>query len=101
MEAELHAFLTSALDGDKWYALYSGCFAPGIRYPLDKKLVEPEIWSEPCGEDKNLLPLPKIKLRFLNRPALNLIAILTELSRFFLAKASLNKPMMNLSMCLN
>jgi hypothetical protein len=28
MNVELYAFLTSALDGDEWSALYPGCFNP-------------------------------------------------------------------------
>jgi len=33
VEVELHAFLTSALDGDAWSASRHGCFIPRERTP--------------------------------------------------------------------
>jgi hypothetical protein len=34
VEAELHTFLTSALDGDEWSNSSSGCFTPRKRAPI-------------------------------------------------------------------
>jgi hypothetical protein len=33
VEVQLHAFLTSALDGGEWSASHPGCFTPGERAP--------------------------------------------------------------------
>jgi len=32
MEVELHAFLTSELDGGEWSVLHPGCFTPGTHW---------------------------------------------------------------------
>jgi hypothetical protein len=40
-----------------------------LRYPLDRRLDEPQSWSEFCEEKKNLLPLPGIEPKFRHHPA--------------------------------
>jgi hypothetical protein len=47
IEAWLHSFLTSALDGDEWSASRSGRFALGKepRYPFNRRLGGPQSWS--------------------------------------------------------
>jgi hypothetical protein len=47
---------------------------------MDKILVGPRSKCGRCGEERNLLPLPGIELRFLRRPSYSLLTILTELS---------------------
>jgi hypothetical protein len=50
------------------------------RYPLYKRLGEPQDLYGYYGEEKNLLPLPEIEPRFLGRPARSLVDVPTELS---------------------
>jgi hypothetical protein len=66
VEVELHAFLTSALDVGKWVASRPGRFTPGETaplYPLDKRLGGPQSRSGRGSEEKEVLPLPRIKSR--------------------------------------
>jgi hypothetical protein len=65
-------FLASVLDDDGWYASYS--------YPmaLYRWLGGPHRQSECYGEEKNLLPLPRIEPQLFGQPAHNLAAIPTE-----------------------
>jgi hypothetical protein len=51
------------------------------RYPLYKMLGESQGRSAPYGEQKILMPLPRIKPQLLGRPAFGLVTILTELFR--------------------
>jgi hypothetical protein len=55
MDLQLHAFLTSALDGGKWPASRPGRFTPGERdrwYPLDRRLGGPQSRSGGGGVQK-------------------------------------------------
>jgi hypothetical protein len=57
---ELHAFLTSGLDGGEWSASRPGRFTPGERAPLTHWMggwVGPR-GSGRGGEEKNSRPLP-------------------------------------------
>jgi hypothetical protein len=68
---ELHAFLTSAPDGDEWFAPRSGCFMPKEGTPGAHWTAG---WVDPKaglagGEEENLLTLPGIEHRFLDRQA--------------------------------
>jgi len=53
------------------------------RYPSNRRLGGPQSQSERFGVEKNLLPLPGVKVRLLGHPASSLVTILTELSRYF------------------
>jgi hypothetical protein len=56
----------SALDGGEWLASRPSCLTPGREsphYPLDRKLGAHQNWSGCCGIQKNILPLPGVKLR--------------------------------------
>jgi hypothetical protein len=57
----LHAFLTSALDGDKRSVSNPGCFTPGKspRYPLYRRLGGPQSRSGRSGEVWKSLPCRK------------------------------------------
>jgi hypothetical protein len=67
VEVQTQGFLTSALDGDKWSALGLSPLYP--RYPFHRRLGGPHSRSELCEEEKTLLILSGIELRFLSRPA--------------------------------
>jgi hypothetical protein len=56
------------------------------RYPLDRRLGGSQSLYGGCGEDKNLFQLPGIKPQFLGRPARNIVAISTELSRLHIRR---------------
>jgi hypothetical protein len=59
VEVWLHAFLTSALDGNEWSASDTGHFTLWgkiPRYPFDR-LDGPQSWSGCSGEQKSLPPL--------------------------------------------
>jgi hypothetical protein len=56
VQAKLHTFLTSALDGGDWSASYSGPF----NSPSNERLGGSQSWSKHEGKEKNL-PLPRIK----------------------------------------
>jgi hypothetical protein len=62
VEVQLHAFLTSALDGGEWSASRPGHFTPKERafprYPLDSG---PQNRSGSGGEEKNSLTVPIIE----------------------------------------
>jgi hypothetical protein len=68
-------FLTLALDGGEWLASRPWETAPGTHFIGG--LVGPRAGLDIM--EKDLLPLPKIKPRFLSRPACSLV-ILTALS---------------------
>jgi hypothetical protein len=73
------AFLTSALDKPS----RPGRFITENRTPdAHWTLSGPQSGPERCGEKKNLLPLLGNKLQFLDRLALSVVAIPTELRRF-------------------
>jgi hypothetical protein len=79
MEIELHAFLSSALDGGGGVGgQLNASAAFSLRYPLDRRLGVPQSWSGCCGEEKNpslyRVPNPGSPIR-------GLVTILTELSR--------------------
>jgi len=59
VEIQLHAFLTSALDGGEWSSAHPGHFTP--RYSLDRRLGGPQNHSGCSGEEKNSQPLLGIK----------------------------------------
>jgi hypothetical protein len=56
-----------------------------FRYPLHRRLGEPESQSEVYGEVKNLFDLPGIEYRLLSCLVLSLVAIPTEPSRLLLS----------------
>jgi hypothetical protein len=56
-----------------------------IRRPLHRKLESPQTRSGSYEEEKNLLPLPGIELRFLGQ-ARNLFTVTNELSSFYLGQ---------------
>jgi hypothetical protein len=61
VEAKIHAFLSSVLDGGKWLASRPDRFKPRERVPddlLDRRLGEPQRRSGRGGEEKNTQPLP-------------------------------------------
>jgi hypothetical protein len=54
-EIQLHAFLTSPLDGSEWSVPCTSCFIPPGKEPwyhLDTRLGEPKNWSGYCGKVK-------------------------------------------------
>jgi hypothetical protein len=57
-------------------------FPPGKQppYPLYKRLGGPQSLFRHYGEEKNLLPLPGMKPRFLGRSAISLVARPTKLA---------------------
>jgi hypothetical protein len=80
VEAKLHAFLTSALDGSSQF-ITLGAFSPMERNSCTHWT---GCWvghSRPghCEEQKLLLLLPGIKPRFLERPSHSVVTISTEL----------------------
>jgi hypothetical protein len=72
IEVQLHATLTSALNGGEWTVSHFWEKSPC--YPLDRRY-------ERYGKDKNLLSLLRIEPRLLGCLALSLVATPTELSR--------------------
>jgi hypothetical protein len=84
VEAQLHAYLTSLLDGGVWLASRPSRFTPGERIPDTKWIgfwMVPRARSEGCGEKANILPLTWIESRFFGCPASSLISIVIELSQ--------------------
>jgi len=65
VEAKLHPFLTSALDGGEWLTSQPGLFSPREipYYQFSIGLGVHQSRSGRCGEEKNLLPLPAFELR--------------------------------------
>jgi hypothetical protein len=64
VEVQLHAFLTSALDGGEWSASRPGRFTPqGMNpwYLLDRMLGGPQSRSGCGGEEKNSQTPPGIE----------------------------------------
>jgi hypothetical protein len=63
-EIKLHPFLHSALDGE-WLTSCPYSFTPRKerRYPLNRRVAGLQCRSGPYGEDKNILPLPRIEPR--------------------------------------
>jgi hypothetical protein len=59
MEIQLHAFLTSALDGGEWSVLYPQGKSPW--HPLDRRLGGPQSRAERGNEEKNFKPLPGLE----------------------------------------
>jgi hypothetical protein len=59
VEVQIHAILTSALDGDEWSASRLGRFTPGKSpwFPLDRRLGGPQIRSGRGCEEKDSHPL--------------------------------------------
>jgi hypothetical protein len=78
VEVWLHSFLTPALYGDEWSDSRLGCLVPAETGP-GRYWMGLQIWSERCGEEKKLLPLPRIETQFLGYPSYSLVTILTEL----------------------
>jgi len=57
VEVQLHAFLTSVLEGGEWSTSHLGHFTPwgkSSEYPLDRRLVGPQSWSGHSGKDKKI-----------------------------------------------
>lgn len=48
------------------------------QYPLNRRLGGPQTQSGCCGEEKNIFPMPDIKLQFLSQLANSLVTVLTE-----------------------
>jgi hypothetical protein len=67
MEVQLHAFLTSALDGVEWSASTPGRFT---WYLLDRKLSGSQSRSERCSEEKNSQALPALETPALPPPSI-------------------------------
>jgi hypothetical protein len=63
MEAQLHAFLTSALDVGEWSDTPPGRFTQRKSpwHPLDRRLGGPQNWTGGGGEEKNSQPLPGLE----------------------------------------
>jgi hypothetical protein len=81
VEVQLHAFLTSALDGDELTALHPKCFTPqgkSPQYPLDRRLDGLQNQCS-CGGEEKEDPCPCQELNP-SHPACSLVTILTELS---------------------
>jgi hypothetical protein len=79
VEVQLHAFLTSVLDGGMWSASQPGCFTPGERTLGTHQI---EGWMGPraslAAVAKRKTPSPYCKLNP-DHPAHSLVAIPTEL----------------------
>jgi hypothetical protein len=58
----------------------------GPRYALDRSLFECQCWYGRCREEKNLLSLPGIELRFLGRPVHSLILYRLREAKLFTSK---------------
>jgi len=80
-EVQLHAFLTSALDGNEWSASRLGRFKSGERtpYPSDRRLSGPHSQSGSDGEEKKF---PSLLCQESNpgRPARRLITVLSRIT---------------------
>lgn len=77
VEVQLHSFVTCVLDEGEWSASRLICLAPAKRAPSTPKhsrLGRHQSQSGRCGEQKNLLPWPGIKTRFLGGPAHSLVS---------------------------
>jgi len=77
MEIQLHSFVTWVLDEGEWSASRLSCSAPAKRAlttPKHSRLGRCQSQSGCCGEQKNLLPWPGIKTRFLGGPAHSLVS---------------------------
>lgn len=78
----LGSFLTPVVDGDVWLALHPGCFTHSGKRHLS---IEQEAgWTPELGwmNQKLLLSLLGIKPPFLGHPAISIVAVETEVSRF-------------------
>jgi hypothetical protein len=77
------SFVALALGGCEWSDSHLYCFTLRETAPdtLYRRLGGPQSWSEHCGEEWNILPLPGIKPQLLSHPACSLVTILTELSQ--------------------
>jgi hypothetical protein len=87
VEVQLHAFITSELDGDDCYALRCDRFTSwgkSHRYPLDRRLDGFHNWSGRDGLEKKSLPHP---CRELNPgpPVHILVTTLNELLQIIIA----------------
>jgi hypothetical protein len=74
VDVQLHAFLTSALDGGELSASRPGRFTSQGKspwYPLDRRLGEPQSRSGRGGEEKNSQSPPEIETQNPDRPARN------------------------------
>jgi hypothetical protein len=66
----IHVFLTSELDGGAWQLHAPATLPPRKqppRCPLDRTMDRPECRSGSCGEEINLLSLPRFAPRFLGQ----------------------------------
>jgi hypothetical protein len=64
VKLQLHAFLTSTLDGGEWSASRRGRFTPQGKSPwcpLDGRLGGPQSLCGRGGEEKNSQPLPELE----------------------------------------
>jgi hypothetical protein len=75
---QLNTPVTVPLGVIPWYLLY-------------RRLGEVQSWSECYGEEKNLLPLPGSKPRFLICPACSIVTVPTELPQLLLICYKLGK----------
>jgi hypothetical protein len=78
VDAELHSFLTSALDEGEWSASRSSILSPGNEPHARWIEAEWVLDSGYCGENKSTLPLPQIEPFFLGRSSHSQVSILTE-----------------------
>jgi hypothetical protein len=79
LEIELHAFLTSALDGGEWSASRRATLPTGIDTEVPTLYgagwMGPTAGLGPMEMKQNLLPLPGIKPRSVRCLALDLVAV--------------------------
>jgi hypothetical protein len=87
VEVQLHAFITSALDGDDWSDSRHSHFTP--REKLCIRLCEPHSWTAPCGESRqkyhqlthgDSLDTPVNSMRFLAKSSISLFVFVMKSS---------------------
>ena len=77
VEVQLHSFVTWVPDEGEWSASQISFLAPAERAPTTprhSRLGRCQSQSGCCGKQKNLLPWPGIKTRFLGGPAYSLVS---------------------------
>lgn len=86
MEAYLHSFLNSTLDGDKWSPTRVICLNPEEKLRIltqyEAGLIPERVWT--FRDEKNFLTLPRMESRLLClvRPARSVVTVPAAISRF-------------------